>query len=103
MTIHYIHVFEPTRGHELGSAMRHGDHSDVARERAKTYTETDPGGGDHWRSMLLAQATPEPCLICVRPMRGGSRGVINLYTEACSGGHTLYRPAPMRVICRRTV
>ena len=39
MTIHYIHVFEPTRGHELGSAMRHGDHSDVARERVKTYTQ----------------------------------------------------------------
>jgi hypothetical protein len=43
----------------VGDAMRHGDHADVARERAKTYTETDPGGGDKWREMLLTQSQPQ--------------------------------------------
>jgi hypothetical protein len=53
MTIHRYTLFRPYSVNPIGDAMRHGDHADVARERAKTYTEIDPGGGDKWREMLL--------------------------------------------------
>ena len=59
MTFHRITPFKPYSRNPIGDAMRHGDASDVARERAKTYTETDTGGGDKWRVMLLAQSQQE--------------------------------------------
>ena len=60
MTFHRITPFKPYSRNPIGDAMRHGDASDVARERAKTYTETDTGGGgDKWREMLLAQSQQE--------------------------------------------
>ena len=59
VTIHRYTPFRPYSVNHVGDAMRHSDHADVARERAKTYTETDPGGGDKWREMLLAQSQQE--------------------------------------------
>ena len=63
MKIHRYTLFRPHSCNPVGDAMRYaqrtGDRSDVARERAKTYTETDPGGGDKWREMLLAQSQQE--------------------------------------------
>ena len=53
VTIHHYAPFKPHSVNPIGDAMRHGDHADVARERAKTYTEIDTGGGDKWREMLL--------------------------------------------------
>ncbi len=57
MKIHRYILFRPHSVNPIGDAMRYaqrtGDRSNVARERAKTYTETDPGGGDKWREMLL--------------------------------------------------
>ena len=58
VTIHRYTPFRPHSVNPIGDAMRHGDASDVARERAKTYTETDTGG-DKWREMLLAQSQQE--------------------------------------------
>ena len=58
VTIHHYAPFKPHSVNHVGDAMRHGDHADVARERAKTYTETDTGG-DKWREMLLAQSQQE--------------------------------------------
>ena len=60
MTIHHIHVFKPWGANHLGSAMRHGDHSDVARERAKVITGVDTNeGGDKWRALLIKKAQGE--------------------------------------------
>ena len=53
MTIKRYSNFKPWSRNPIGDAMRHGDHADVARERAKTYTEIDTGGGEKWREMLL--------------------------------------------------
>ncbi len=63
MKIHRYTLFRPHSVNPIGDAMRYaqrtGDRSNVARERAKTYTETDTGGGDKWREMLLAQSQQE--------------------------------------------
>ena len=63
MKIHRYTLFRPHSVNPIGDAMRYaqrtGDRSNVARERAKTYTEIDTGGGDKWREMLLAQSQQE--------------------------------------------
>ncbi len=63
MKIHRYTLFRPHSCNPVGDAMRYaqrtGDRSNVARERAKTYTETDTGGGEKWREMLLAQSQQE--------------------------------------------
>ena len=63
MKIHRYTLFRPHSVNPIGDAMRYaqrtGDRSNVARERAKTYTETDSEGGDKWREMLLAQSQQE--------------------------------------------
>jgi hypothetical protein len=56
VTIHRYIPFKPHSVNPVGDAMRHGDPGDLARERVKTYTETDSGGGDEWRSLLLRKS-----------------------------------------------
>ena len=54
VTIHRYTPFRPYSCNPVGDAMRHGDHADVARERAKVITGVDTNeGGDKWREMLL--------------------------------------------------
>lgn len=60
MTIHRYRVFKPWGANPIGSAMRHGDASDIARERAKVITGTDTNeGGDEWRTLLIKKAQGE--------------------------------------------
>ena len=60
VTIHHYATFRPYSVNPVGDAMRHGDHADVARERAKVITGVDTNeGGDKWREMLLTQSQPQ--------------------------------------------